>query len=264
MADKSKINWTDATLNFVTGCTKISSGCKNCYSAKMTKRLNAMGVEKYKEGFDKVVCHDDPGLFLAPQKWRKSRSVFVNSMSDTFHDDVPFSFVYKIYECMSRSEKHVFQVLTKRPGRMKEFLRIYYYCSNASSILTNIYHGVTVESRDEADRIDVLRSSHCRNKFVSFEPLIGEPFAPDLKGIDSVIIGGESGPGAREINLKSARLIIDAALKEGCRIFFKQMGSVWAKKNKSLSRKGDIVEEWPQWARVRSLPWILEQGGRDG
>lgn len=253
MADHSGISWTQATWNVVTGCTPISSGCKNCYSRTMTKRLQAMGQKKYAAGFDKVVCHDDEKLMAQPTKWKKPRRIFVNSMSDTFHEGVPFEFLDKVYKVMIDSPQHIFQVLTKRPKRMKAFLEARLAAKEV--VPENLYHGVTVENNDNLWRLDVLNEVPSKVKFVSFEPLIGSVGEVDLDGIHWVIVGGESGPGARRMDPYWADCIMRDARRTGVKFFMKQCGSFWAKQIGSKSRKGEIMEEWPEGLRIQEVPW---------
>jgi protein gp37 len=185
MGDKSKIEWTDTTWNPVTGCTKISPGCQNCYAERMSYRLQAMGQPNYADGF-KVKTHRN--VLSLPLKWKKPRTIFVNSMSDLFHEDVPASFISKVFEVMSRVTQHTFQVLTKRSENLRGL-------SHSLPWPENVWTGVTVENCDYLHRIDDLRVTPARIKFVSFEPLLGSIPDIDFTGIDWVIVGGESGPG---------------------------------------------------------------------
>ncbi|MEA1946957.1 MAG: phage Gp37/Gp68 family protein, partial [Thermodesulfobacteriota bacterium] len=190
MGDKSKIEWTDTTWNPVTGCTKISPGCQNCYAERMSYRLQAMGQPNYADGF-KVKTHKN--VLSLPLKWKKPRTIFVNSMSDLFHEDVPASFVSKVFEVMSRVTRHTFQVLTKRSENLRGL-------SHSLPWPENVWTGVTVENCDYLHRIDDLRVTPARIKFVSFEPLLGSIPDIDFTGIDWIIVGGESGPGARPMS----------------------------------------------------------------
>ena len=254
MADKSGIAWTDATWNPVTGCTPVSGACKNCYARTMTKRLQAMGQEKYAQGFDKVVCHDDPKLLSQPARWTRPRRIFVNSMSDTFHRDVPFEFIDKIYKAMFDGPQHMYQVLTKRPAIMYDYIR-----SAPFDLRENMWHGVTVEGFATINRIDYLQANRCLfGKFVSFEPLLDSVKGVALNGIDWVIIGGESGPGARPMHPSWVKEIIEEARKCGCAIFVKQMGAQWASYadyEGDRTRKGDNPEQWPSWAQIQEFPY---------
>lgn len=183
----SKMEWTESTWNPVTGCTKISAGCKNCYAERMAARLLAMGQPNYRNGFQ-VTCHEH-ALHL-PLEWRKPQTIFVNSMSDLFHEDIPDEFIARVFEVMARADWHRFQVLTKRAERLREL---------APSLPwpDHIWMGVSVENKACTTRISALRGTPAKIKFLSMEPLIGPVKHMNLSGIDWVIVGGESGPGAR-------------------------------------------------------------------
>ncbi len=187
MGKKSKIGWTESTWNPVTGCTKVSAGCKNCYAERMSRRLQSMGQENYANGFDVTLQHH---MLFHPLKWKRPRLIFVNSMSDLFHEDVPDSYVEKVFDVMRRAYWHRFQVLTKRDKRLIDL-------SSKLMWTRNIWMGVTVENVDCLKRVDSLRVSGACVKFISFEPLLGPMPEINLSGIDWVIVGGESGPGAR-------------------------------------------------------------------
>ena len=187
MAVNSKIEWTESTWNPTTGCTKISDGCQNCYAEKMAKRLHAMGNKRYKNGF-KLTLHYD--LIDLPLRWKKPRLVFVNSMSDLFHEDMPFEFIEQVFQTMQKARQHIFQVLTKRANRLIELAPYLPWSSN-------IWQGVTVENGKVLNRINQLRKVPATVRFISFEPLIGPISKLDLRGIHWVIVGGESGPRAR-------------------------------------------------------------------
>ncbi|MBT4287472.1 MAG: phage Gp37/Gp68 family protein [Deltaproteobacteria bacterium] len=224
MANVSKIEWTETTWNFATGCTKISAGCKNCYAERMAKRLKCMGLDKYKNCFELTV-HEN--MIEEPLKWKKPKQVFVNSMSDTFHKDVPDEIIFKVFETMNKAHWHTFQVLTKRSSRLLEM-------SPHLPWSKNIWMGVTVESSDYLYRINNLINSSAKVKFVSLEPLLGPLYKMDINGIDWVIVGGESGYGARDI---MKEWVID--VKEKCQtlqtpFFFKQWGGANKKKAGSL------------------------------
>jgi protein gp37 len=221
MARKSKIEWTESTWNPVTGCTKISIGCRNCYAERFALRLKAAGNRNYANGF-RVTLH--PHLLRMPLRWRQPRTIFVNSMSDLFHKDVPLDFISKIFNVMSHASQHRFQVLTKRSARMVQL-------SPSLSWPQNIWMGVTVEKADCTSRIEHLRRTPAAIKFVSFEPLLGPVPNIGLEGIDWVIVGGESGPGARSMRAEWATDIRDQCLAAGVPFFFKQWGGVNKKKN---------------------------------
>ncbi|MBU0678234.1 MAG: phage Gp37/Gp68 family protein [Verrucomicrobia bacterium] len=220
MATKSSIEWTESTWNPVTGCTKISSGCKHCYAERMAKRLHAMGQPNYRNGF-KVTCH--PETLGIPLKWKKPQMIFVNSMSDLFHREVPVEFIDEIFFTMNEARWHCFQVLTKRPGRLLQLAGRFTWTSN-------IWMGVTVENERHIDRIDELRKVPAKTRFLSLEPLLGPLPKLDLNGIDWVIVGGESGPGARPMEEEWATDIRNQCLAVNTPFFFKQWGGVQKKK----------------------------------
>jgi protein gp37 len=211
----TKIEWTEAVWNPVTGCTKVSAGCRNCYAERMAKRLQAMGVERYRNGFQ-VTLH--PDLLDAPIKWRKPRKIFVNSMSDLFHPGVPDAFILKVFETMNRATQHVFQILTKRPERVSMM-------AERLNWTPNIWMGTSVENMKVIERVDHLRKVPARVRFLSCEPLLG-PLKLNLDGIHWVIVGGESGPGARPMDEQWVREIRDQCVKENVAFFFKQWGGV--------------------------------------
>ena len=217
----SKIEWTDATWNPVTGCNKISPGCKNCYAERLSKRLKATGMEKYRNGFD-VTLH--PDTLDIPLRWRKSRSIFVNSMSDLFHVDVPDDFIAQVFDVMSRADWHRYQVLTKRPERVASM-------NSQLSWPNQVWMGASVESQDYVHRVDLLRETDAAVKFLSLEPLLGALPDLDLAGIGWVIVGGESGPGAREMKEEWAIDIRDQCQAAGVPFHFKQWGGVFKKRN---------------------------------
>jgi protein gp37 len=221
MAQKSSIEWTESTWNPVTGCNKISPGCKNCYAERMAKRLKAMGSDNYENGF-KLTIHDH--VVALPLQWRKPQVIFVNSMSDLFHKNVPLSFILNVFETMNKAHWHVFQVLTKRSDRLLELDKYLTWTKN-------IWMGVSVENQDCTFRIDDLRKTNAETKFLSVEPLLGPIKKLNLKKIDWVIVGGESGPKARPMNEEWVIDIRDKCLKQSVPFFFKQWGGVQKKKN---------------------------------
>jgi protein gp37 len=234
MSVGSRIEWTEATWNPCTGCTKISPGCQNCYAARLADRLKQMGQEKYKNGFKLTMHEDTLGIPLA---WSKPKKIFVNSMSDLFHKDVPKSFILKVFDAMNRANWHQYQILTKRAERIRELDK--YLPWNP-----NIWMGVTVENNDYVNRIDFLRKSSANIKFISFEPMIGPITDANLEGIDWVIVGGESGPNSRPIEKKWVVQIRDQCKKDGVPFFFKQ----WGGKNKKANGRlldGKIYNEYP-------------------
>lgn len=220
MATKSTIEWTESTWNPVTGCSKISLGCKNCYAERMAVRLQAMGQTNYANGFDVTVHRHALGL---PLRWLKPQTVFVNSMSDLFHEAVPQEFILDVFEIMRRAHWHRFQILTKRSGRLLELDPILPWGPN-------IWMGVSVENGDYTFRIDDLRKTRAAIKFLSLEPLLGPLPNLNLDGIDWVIVGGESGLRARPMRPEWVTDIRDQCQKAGVPFFFKQWGGVNKKK----------------------------------
>jgi protein gp37 len=220
MAAKSAIEWTESTWNPVTGCTKVSPGCQNCYAERMAKRLKAMGQTNYKNGFD-LTFHEK--MLQLPLKWNNPQTIFVNSMSDLFHEDVPFDFIQEVFKTMHRASWHRFQILTKRSERLLE-------SETHLSWNKNIWMGVSVETEKYTFRIDHLRKTKAHFKFLSLEPLLGPISKLDLSGIDWVIVGGESGPAARPMQPGWVIDIRDQCQKAGIPFFFKQWGGVNKKK----------------------------------
>ena len=216
MATTSHIEWTEMTWNPVTGCTKISQGCKHCYAERMAKRLEAMGNDRYRNGFQ-VTLHAD--LIDLPKKWKQSRIVFVNSMSDLFHPDVPLKFIQQVFATMEACPQHTFQVLTKRSERLREF---------APELVwpTNVWVGVSVEDERVLHRIPDLQAVDAHVRFLSLEPLIGPLENLPLDGIGWAIVGGESGPGAREMKQEWVESIQQQCETAGTAFFFKQWGGV--------------------------------------
>ncbi len=235
MVDKSSIEWTESTWNPVTGCTKISAGCANCYAERMAKRLHAMGMHAYHNGF-KVTTH--PHLINAPLAWRRPRLVFVNSMSDLFHEDVPLDCITEIFNVMCRASQHTFQILTKRAERLREL-------SPSLCWSANIWMGVTVEDQSCVHRIQSLRSTQAKVKFLSLEPLLGPLPKLDLAGIDWVIVGGESGPNSRVMRREWVLDILAQCTKAGVSFFFKQWGGTNKKKSGRLL-DGRTWDQMPQ------------------
>ena len=216
MAANSKIEWTECTWNPVTGCTKISEGCRNCYAERMARRLQAMGQSNYRNGFT-LTLH--PHMLEMPLHWRQPRMIFVNSMSDLFHQDVPLEFIRRVFAVMRQATQHQFQILTKRSERLARL-------SPKLPWPDNVWMGVTVENSDHAVRIDHLRRTNAGVKFISFEPLLSPIRDIDLSGIDWVIVGGESGPKARPMLPQWAMDIRDQCLTTGVSFFFKQWGGI--------------------------------------
>lgn len=234
MGARSSIEWTESTWNPVTGCTKISPGCKNCYAEKLARRLKAMGQPNYTNGFVLAVHEDSLDL---PLEWKKPQTIFVNSMSDLFHEDIPEEFIQRVFEVMNKAHWHRFQVLTKRAGRLADL-------SSRLPWSANIWMGVSVESGDYLHRIGSLRSTGARVKFLSIEPLLGPLGSVDLTGIDWVIVGGESGVGARPMREDWVLEIRDQCLVKRVPFFFKQWGGINKKRNGRLLQ-GQTWDEMP-------------------
>lgn len=235
MATQSSIEWTESTWNPVTGCTKISPGCKNCYAERMAKRLKAMGQERYRNGFKLT---RQPQALKEPYHWKKGRVVFVNSMSDLFHKKVSLSYIQKVFKVMNDNPQHTFQILTKRSERLKEL---------ASSLnwSENIWMGVTIENNDYIHRADDLRHIDCAVKFLSLEPLIGAVPDLDLTNVDWTIVGGESGPKARPIYEDWVVEIKEKCQTSDVPFFFKQWGGV-NKKKTGRTLLGKIWDAYPK------------------
>lgn len=232
---QSSIEWTEMTWNPTTGCTKISAGCKFCYAEIMSRRLKAMGVEKYADGF-KVRTHEDQ--LNIPYTWKHAKIVFVNSMSDLFHDDIPLDFIKRVFEVMNDNPQHVFQVLTKRAERL---LKVH----KQLKWTHNIWMGVSVENKKVEYRIDMLRKINAKVKFLSCEPLIGELSNINLKKIDWVIVGGESGQKPRPMDPDWAIDIQKQCENEGVAFFFKQWGGRNKKKNGRILN-GRTYDQMPE------------------
>lgn len=234
MSGKTKIEWTECSWNPITGCTKVSDGCKNCYAERLSKRLVAMKNPRYYNGFN-VTIHKD--LIDAPRSWKTPRKIFVNSMSDLFHEDVPDNVILSIFKTMNECPQHQFQILTKRPERLV-------LLNNKIKWTPNIWMGVTVESKKYLDRINCLRDTEAYIKFISAEPLISDLPNLDLTGIDWIIVGGESGPGARQIEKEWVLNIKEKAREYGSAFFFKQWGGTNKKKN-GRELDGKTYSEYP-------------------
>ncbi len=232
MATNTLIEWTESTWNPVTGCTKVSAGCANCYAERMAMRLQAMGQANYRNGF--AVTMHEHALDL-PLRWRKPQMIFVNSMSDLFHEDVPVEFILRVFEVMRQAHWHRFQILTKRSARLAELDPILPWAAN-------IWMGVTVENQDCMARIGELKKCGAAVKFLSLEPLLGPLPDLPLDGIDWVIVGGESGVGARPILSEWVTDIRDQCIESDTPFFFKQWGGV---NKKAAGRKLDD-REWDE------------------
>ena len=234
MSQNSAIEWTENTWNPLTGCTKISPGCAHCYAERMALRLSAMGQKNYNNGFD-LTLH--PHLLDAPLKWKKPVRIFVNSMSDLFHEKVPLDFIMSVFDTMKRAHWHTFQVLTKRSERLVQI-------NEKLEWPSNVWMGVSVENSDYTYRIDHLRNTGARVKCISFEPLLGLVEKVSLERIDWVIVGGESGPGARHMENAWVEGIHTRCLRWNVPFFFKQWGG--ARKNRTgRILKGRTWDEYP-------------------
>jgi protein gp37 len=239
MASNSHIEWTDATWNPVTGCSKISPGCKHCYAERLAKRLKAMGQANYRNGF-KVTLQ--PQMLDLPLQWKTPKRIFVNSMSDLFHEEVPTSYIKKVFDVMGRAHWHQFQVLTKRSERVLEL-------SKELKWAPQIWMGVSVENEKYTSRIDDLRKTGAHVKFLSLEPLLGPLPKLNLRGIAWAIVGGESGPGARPVDPGWVTGLRDQCLKAGVPFFFKQWGGVQKKKT-GRNLEGRTWDEMPSSAEL--------------
>lgn len=235
MAQKSTIEWTESTWNPVTGCDKISQGCKFCYAERMADRLQAMGQANYRNGFQLTL---QPQMLELPLRWRRPQRIFVNSMSDLFHRDVPLSYIQRVFEVMRKAHWHRFQVLTKRADRLAAV-------DAALDWPPNVWMGVSVESAEHFDRIDHLRRSRARVRFLSLEPLLGPLHGLDLRGIHWAIVGGESGPGARPMQQDWVLEIREQCRKTGTAFFFKQWGGP-QKKRAGRLLEGRTWDEVPE------------------
>ncbi len=243
--NKSKIEWTEETWNPTTGCTKVSAGCKNCYAEVMAKRLQAMGAPGYENGFEFSIM---PERLEQPLKKKKPTKYFVNSMSDLFHEEMPEEFLDAIFEIIDRTPWHIYQILTKRENRMAE------YFTN-KTIPPNVWLGVTVENKKSGlPRIDKLRIQKATIKFLSIEPLLEDLGKINLKGIHWVIVGGESGPKARQMKPEWAINIKQQCAKQNVAFFFKQWGAWGAdgiKRNKKLNGRKLLGKEWNEYPNYK-------------
>ncbi|MBI2297799.1 MAG: phage Gp37/Gp68 family protein [Armatimonadetes bacterium] len=258
MASCSGIEWTDATWNPLTGCSKVSAGCQHCYAEALSRRLQAMGNPSYHNGFELTLHHH---LLDQPLRWRRPRFVFVNSMSDLFHEDVPFEFIEVVFDTMVRADQHIYQVLTKRAARLAELAPHLPWPAH-------VWAGVTVERADYRHRVDALRSVPAQLRFLSLEPLLGPLPDLDLTGIDWAIVAGESGPGARPMVLDWARDLRDRCLDADVAFFLKQLGG-WPDRRhgEAALLDGRLWKEWPARERCSSgtatmiLPGMEEPAG---
>jgi protein gp37 len=245
MAEATSIEWTDATWNPVTGCTKISAGCDHCYAERFSERFRGTPGHPFNGGFDLTLR---PERLDQPLKWREARMIFVNSMSDLFHKEIPRAFISRVFDTMETAHWHKFQVLTKRSSLMSDFLRERYAQRAAPE---NIWFGVSVEDGTKKSRIEHLRQSPVRLRFLSIEPLIGPVGRIDLDKIDWVIVGGESGPGARTMKAEWARDVRDQCRRRGVAFFFKQWGGVRPKSG-GRDLDGEVWNEFPSTRRMEA------------
>jgi protein gp37 len=254
MADKTAIEWTNATWNPVTGCTKISAGCDNCYAERFAERFRDVRGHPFRNGFDLTLR---PERLEQPLKWIRSRMIFVNSMSDLFHKEVPQLFVDRVFDTMERADWHIFQVLTKRSSRMRNYIRARY---GRSETPKHIWLGTSIEDSTKLSRVKHLQETPVPIRFLSVEPLLGPISRLPLDGIGWVIVGGESGPRARPIDVQWVRDIRDQCLSSHVPFFFKQWGGLRAK---SGGRTLD-GEEWSEWPRTESSNSFLTRDKRGG
>jgi protein gp37 len=240
MANSTNIEWTDATWNPVTGCTKISAGCDRCYAERFSERFRGTRGHPFETGFDLTLR---PERLEQPLRWRTPRMIFVNSMSDLFHKEIPLEFIARVFDTMEAARWHTFQVLTKRSSLMRNFLRKRY---GAGRVPRHIWFGVSVEDGTKTSRIRHLREAPAGVRFLSIEPLLGPVGKLDLSGIDWVIVGGESGPGARPMKEEWALEIRDQCEDANVAFFFKQWGGL---RPKAGGRKLD-GREWNDFPRL--------------
>ncbi len=245
MSDKSAIEWTDATWNPVTGCTKISAGCKNCYAERFAERFRGVPNHPFEQGFDLRLW---PERLTLPLVWKESRMIFVNSMSDLFHKDVSDDFIRRVFKVMTEAKQHVFQVLTKRPQRMLEWIS----AQQNFKVAPHIWLGVSVENDEVSWRMDFLKKIPAQVRFLSIEPLIGPVHLSHrkLEGIHWVIVGGESGPGARPVNPEWITAIRDECRRNKVPFFFKQWGAYNAEGERVGKKTAGRVLEGKEWSQL--------------
>ena len=253
MAIQSSIEWTDATWNPVTGCTKVGPGCDHCYAERFAERFRGVKGHPFEFGFDLIL---KPERLKQPIGWRKPRRVFVNSMSDLFHKDVPISFIDEVFDTMEQANWHQFQLLTKRSSLMRNYINRRYGASG--SCPDHIWLGVSVENRDKSKRIDHLRHTQASVRFLSVEPLLGALGPVSLLGIHWVIVGGESGPGARPMEEAWAIEVRDQCLDQGVPFFFKQWGGIRPKSGGRLL-EGREWNEYPQEMQAANVQGVAAE-----
>lgn len=240
MAGATAIEWTDVTWNPVTGCTKISAGCDHCYAERFSERFRGVSGHPFERGFDLTLR---PERVVQPLRWKSPRMIFVNSMSDLFHKEVPFHFVDRVFDTMEEADWHTFQILTKRSSRMRDYVNRRYADSAAP---LHIWFGTSVEDRTRRSRIRHMQKTNASIRFLSVEPLIGPMGAIDLQGISWVIVGGESGPRARPMHPDWVREIRDQCSEVGVAFFFKQWGGIRPK-------SGGRTLDGKEWSQLPSM-----------
>ncbi|HWK47945.1 MAG TPA: phage Gp37/Gp68 family protein [Stellaceae bacterium] len=242
MADSTQIEWTDSTWNPVTGCSKITAGCDHCYAERFSERFRGVAGHPFENGFALTMR---PARLMQPIHWRQPRRIFVNSMSDLFHKEVPTHFVDAVFDTMERADWHTYQVLTKRSSLLVRYLRRRYGERHAPA---HIWLGVSIEDRQNTIRLKHLKAAQASMKFVSFEPLLSSVGSIDLKGIDWAIVGGESGPKSRPMEEEWAIEIRDQCRRDGTAFFFKQWGGIRPKSGGRLL-KGREWNEYPKFKK---------------
>jgi protein gp37 len=254
MADRSRIEWTDATWNPVTGCTKISAGCDNCYAARFSERFRGVSGHPFENGFDLQLR---PERLEQPLRWRQAKMIFVNSMSDLFHKQIPFSFLDRAFDTMERAHWHKFQILTKRSSRLRDYVNAR-YADGAAPL--HIWFGTSIEDGSKKSRARHIQSTNASVRFLSIEPLLGPIGEIDLEGIHWVIVGGESGPRARPMLVEWAREVRDQCKAAKVPFFFKQWGGL---RPKSGGRLLDGYE-WSEWPKPKTTNRWTVRGTKNG
>jgi protein gp37 len=248
MADKSAIEWTDATWNPVTGCTKVSAGCDNCYAERFSERFRGVAGHPFQSGFDLTLR---PERIVQPLEWKKPRMIFVNSMSDLFHKGVPKSYISRVFDTMEKADWHIYQVLTKRSSLLRKFINERYKDRKAPD---HMWFGVSVENEQATSRITHLQHANAGVRFLSIEPLLGPIAKLDLDDIDWVILGGESGPGARPMRKEWALHVRNQCLEAGVAFFFKQWGGLRPK-------SGGRLLGGKEWSQFPEKSAVYEMAG---
>lgn len=241
MAQKTEIEWTDATWNPVSGCTKVGPGCDNCYAERFAERWRGIPGHPYEQGFDLQLW---PERLTQPARWKKPRMIFVNSMSDLFHKDIPKTYLDRVFDAMETANWHVFQVLTKRSSLMRNYVKNRY---DGGRVPRHIWLGVSVEDTAYKSRIEHLKQINSEARFISFEPLLGPIGKVDLKGVAWAIVGGESGPGARPMEGEWATELRKVCVRDGVAFFFKQWGG-------ARPKSGGRTLDGAEW---NGFPWEI-------